>query len=708
VKLENTTYLIIAALAAMLLYSCASIGSPTGGPVDMDPPIFIGSNPAPNTLNFKGNRIELEFDEVVTLVDQSEKVMYSPVQRETPRLTALGHKVTVEFRDTMKPGTTYSIDFANCIQDNNENNPLENFAFAFSTGDTIDTLQVSGIVLRARDLEPMQKVVVGIHSNLNDSAFTKLQFDRVARTNDRGQFTIRNLKPGRYRIYALNDADRDYKFVRTEDMAFLLDTIIPDTYMETTMDTVFTKSMAVDTVTQGTHTVFIPNDILLSMSNEGYVSQYLYAYERPDYNRIYIKFSARSDTLPTIKVIEPQVRDDDSWYKLQRSEFNDSLFYWITDTALAHNDSIRITLNYLRTDTLENLTYTTDTLYVNIKNAYKRQLEKSKKDEAERYKELKEEYEKNLERLRKRAEERKTERDTVKAEMEARADSMELATVLRTWEKDSIDRIPFFDFKLTSTATVDVDAPLTFEVVEPIDTIMMSGFHLWKQYEDSLWEELPVPALIPNEPHEIMKWSMPVKWEPGATYKLRIDSMSVYGIYGTPNKTIEQLFKVRGLEEYANLYLSISPATGPAFVELLNTGDAVQRTATVGSDGYAVFNNVIPGDYYARIVLDRNSNGEWDTGNFASHLQPEEVYYYPKKISLKQNWDIEQSWNIYEVAVDMQKPEAIKKNKPEKKKWEKNDTDKFGEEEEDIYDEGPAIYTGNKYTDYQNNNRINN
>ena len=587
-------------------------------------------------------------------------------------------------------------------------NPLENFAFAFSTGDTIDTLQVSGIVLRARDLEPMQKVVVGIHSNLNDSAFTKLQFDRVARTNDRGQFTIRNLKPGRYRIYALNDADRDYKFVRTEDMAFLLDTIIPDTYMETTMDTVFTKSMAVATVTQGTHTVFIPNDILLSMSNEGYVSQYLYAYERPDYNRIYIKFSARSDTLPTIKVIEPQVHDDDSWYKLQRSEFNDSLFYWITDTALAHNDSIRITLNYLRTDTLENLTYTTDTLYVNIKNAYKRQLEKSKKDEAERYKELEEEYEKNLERLRKRAEERKTERDTVKAEMEARADSMELATVLRTWEKDSIDRIPFFDFKLTSTATVDVDAPLTFEVVEPIDTIMMSGFHLWKQYEDSLWEELPVPALIPNEPHEIMKWSMPVKWEPGATYKLRIDSMSVYGIYGTPNKTIEQLFKVRGLEEYANLYLSISPATGPAFVELLNTGDAVQRTATVGSDGYAVFNNVIPGDYYARIVLDRNSNGEWDTGNFASHLQPEEVYYYPKKISLKQNWDIEQSWNIYEVAVDMQKPEAIKKNKPEKKKWEKNDTDKFGEEEEDIYDEGPAIYTGNKYTDYQNNNRINN
>lgn len=704
--MEKTAYFIIAALAAILLYSCATIGSPTGGAVDMDPPIFVSSNPAPNTLNFKGSKVELNFDEVVTLVDQSEKVMYSPVPREMPRLTALGRKVTIEFRDTLLPGTTYSIDFANCIQDNNENNPLEDFAFAFSTGDTIDTLQVSGMVLRARDLEPMQQVLVGIHSNLDDSAFTSLQFDRVARTNDRGQFTIRNLKPGKYRIFALNDVDRDYKFVRTEDMAFLPGTIVPSTYQESTMDTLFTKTMLVDTVVRGRHTVFTPNDILLSMCNEGYVSQYLHAYERPDYNRIYIKFSAHSDTLPTIKVLEPIAREDDGWYKLQRSEFNDSLFYWITDTMLSRNDSIKISLNYLRTDTLENLTYTTDTLYVNIKNAYKRQLEKSRKEEAEKYEDLKKEYEKNIKDLQERAEKRKSERDTVKAEMEARADSMEWAAVRRTWVKDSLSRIPFFDFKFTSGNSVDVDAPLTFEVVEPIDTLMMSGFKLQRQYEDSLWEDIPLPQLVPAKPNEIMKWQLPVKWEPGSTYKLHIDSMCVYGIYGAPNKTIDQQFTVKGLEEYANLYLNISPATGPAFVELLNTSDAVQRTATVGNDGYAVFNNVAPGDYYARIVLDRNNNGKWDTGNYAQDLQPEEVYYYPKKISLKENWDIEQSWNIYEVPVDRQKPDAIKKNKPEKKKWEERDEKgkRDEDEEESIYDEGPAIYTGNKYTDYKNAN----
>ena len=705
-KLEKTSYLIVAALAAVMLYSCATLGSPDGGPVDMDPPIFVGSSPKINALNFKGNRVELEFDEVVTLVDQSEKVMYSPVQHEMPRLSALGRKVTIEFRDTMKPNTTYSIDFANCIQDNNENNPLEDFSFAFSTGDTIDTLQVSGIVLRARDLEPMQRVVVGIHSNLDDSAFTKLQFDRVARTNDRGQFTIRNLKPGRYKIYALNDADRDYKFVRTEDMAFLLDTIIPGSYQESTMDTLFTKTYAVDTVMRGLHTVFTPNDILLSMSNEGYSSQYLYAYERLDYNRLYVKFATRCDSLPAIKLIEPEVRESDDWYLLQRSEFNDSLIYWITDTALAHSDSIRVVLDYLRTDSTEKLSYTTDSLYFNVKNSYKRQLQNTQKEEEKRYKEIKEEYERNMEELRERAEKRKTERDTVKAEMEARADSIELAGIRRTWEKDSLARIPFYDFKLTSKASVDVDAPLTFEVTEPIDTLMMSGFHLWKQYEDSLWEEVPLHQLVSDKPHEIMKWSLHVEWEPGATYKLHVDSMSVYGIYGLANKMVMQEFKVRGLEEYANLYLSISPKLDvPAFVELLNSNDAVQRTSVVGADGYAVFNNVEPGDYYARIVLDANGNGQWDTGNYALHVQPEEVYYYPKKLSLKENWDIEQSWNIYELPVDMQKPAEIKKNKPEKKKWEKNQDETDGEEEEDFYDEGPAIYTGNKYTDYKNNNR---
>ena len=208
-KLENSKYAIIVILLAGLLYSCASIGRPEGGPKDVDPPLFTGSSPAPNSTNYNNQKVELSFNEYIKLKDQSTKVVVSPAQKENPIIRANGKNINIELKDTLKPNTTYVIDFSDAIQDNNEGNPLDNFSFAFSTGDTIDTLQVSGIVLNARDLEPQKEFFVGLHSCLDDSAFRTMPFERIARTNDLGQFTIRNIKPGRYHIFALKDVDRD-------------------------------------------------------------------------------------------------------------------------------------------------------------------------------------------------------------------------------------------------------------------------------------------------------------------------------------------------------------------------------------------------------------------------------------------------------------------------------------------------------------------
>ena len=152
-----------------------------------------------------------------------------------------------------------------------------------------------------------------------------------------------------------------------------------------------------------------------------------------------------------------------------------------------------------------------------------------------------------------------------------------------------------------------------------------------------------------------------------------------------------------------------------AVVQLLDANDQVKRTAQV-VNGMADFDNVPPETYYARVILDRNGNGRWDTGNYLKHIQPEEVYYYPKALKLRRNWDVDQAWNIYETAVDLQKPEAIKKNKPEESK---NKLDKAGkrkksgdgqEEEDDEFNSrgfGNSTYSGNKYNDYQNNRRLN-
>ena len=218
-----------------------------------------------NSVNFKGNKVEITFDEIINLKDQQKKVIISPAPKTQPQIRTVGKKLTIEFRDELEENTTYVIDFSNAIEDNNESNQLDGYTFAFSTGDEIDTLAVSGIVLRACDLEPMQHVIVGLHSNLDDTAFTNVPLERVSRTNDRGKFTIRNLKPGSYHVFALSDVDGDYRMARTEDIAFLDDIIVPTTSEYTSQDTVFTFDRRVDTVMTGTHTLYLPNDLLLCM-----------------------------------------------------------------------------------------------------------------------------------------------------------------------------------------------------------------------------------------------------------------------------------------------------------------------------------------------------------------------------------------------------------------------------------------------------------
>ena len=654
-KLEKTSYIVLTILIAALLYSCASIGRPTGGNKDIDPPVFTGSNPAPNSTNVKNQSIVLHFNEYIVLKDQSTKVVVSPAQKENPSIRANGKRINIELRDTLIPNTTYSIDFSAAIQDNNENNPLQGFSFAFATGDTIDTLQISGIVLNARDLEPQKEFFVGVHSCLDDSAFSKLPLERIARTNELGQFTIRNIKPGRYHIFALNDADRNYKFARSEDLAFLEEIIVPSVTEIETMDTVFTSQMVTDTIYKATHSLFLPNDILLSSFNEDYKSLYLVNNERTSDRRFNVLFSAPSDSLPTLEVLKPEGFDNSKkWYILDNSQHNDTLNYWITDTMLIKSDSIRVNMRYLHTDTNDMRTFTNDTIYFNLKKMKKKgykMVEKKKEEEGK--------------------------------------DSL-----------DSIPQIQLLKFAAASSGTIDVYAPFRFRSEEPIDSINPAMIHL-KQKIDTIWEDRGIVELKRDSASSILNYKVEYDWEPGGTYGITIDSLAITGIYGLYNGTISQEFKVKELEEYSNLFFKVN-VTDSAFVELLDKSDKVVRTAPV-ENGMADLFNINPGEYYARIVLDANGNGKWDTGNYSQHLQPEEVYYFSKKLNLKQNWDIEETWDIYELPIDVQKPMAIKKNKPKNYREQTKPEDEEEEEEEfGTNFNNMNSYTGNKYNDTRN------
>lgn len=626
---SKSLYYIFIIIAAAVMYSCANIGNPSGGPIDKTPPIFMRSNPTPNAVNVKDRKIEIFFDEIVTLKDPSTKIIVSPAQTEMPRMSALGRKVTVELVDSLLPNTTYTIDFSNSIQDNNEGNAIDNFAFAFSTGSVIDSMRVSGYVLDSRTLEPMQSVVVGLQSNLADSAFHKEKLQRVALTNDRGQFTIRNVSPGSYHIFALKDLDRDYKFGNpTEDIAFLDSIIVPSIGSREAADTVYNDLNEIDTIMRATRPAYFPNDILLSMFNEDRKSQYLANNLRVDSTRISLTFAAASDTLPSLSIVG---RNDvpDQWYTLERSQTNDTLTYWIRPPHLVSADTLMVATTYLRTDTASNLSWGTDTL----KFTFQRQKAKKKK---------------------------------------------------KNEETDSLEQIRFMELHPLANGTQEVYAPLLLQTGTPIERYSREAFHLQRKLQnDTTFYPAEIKSIALRDStlsrRDLM---LKVDWEPGATYTLAVDSLAMTDIYGLQTKPLKVDFNVRKMEEYGNIVFNITAVRDSAIVELLDGTEKIVLRAPV-KNHRAELLNLLPGKYYARLFIDRNGNGKYDTGNYDMHLQPEETVYYPGAINLKKNWDVEQTWDIYATPIDKQKPEAIKKNKPERKKWEKVNTEKTETDEDE-------------------------
>lgn len=649
---SKSLYYIFIIIAAAVMYSCANIGNPSGGPIDKTPPIFMRSNPTPNAVNVKDRKIEIFFDEIVTLKDPSTKIIVSPAQTEMPRMSALGRKVTVELVDSLLPNTTYTIDFSNSIQDNNEGNAIDNFAFAFSTGSVIDSMRMSGYVLDSRTLEPMQSVVVGLQSNLADSAFHKEKLQRVALTNDRGQFTIRNVSPGSYHIFALKDLDRDYKFGNpTEDIAFLDSIVVPTIGSREAADTIYNDRNEIDTIMRATRPAYFPNDILLSMFNEDRKSQYLANNLRVDSTRISLTFAAASDTLPSLSIVG---RNDvpDQWYSLERSKTNDTLTYWIRPPHLVSADTLMVATTYLRTDTASNLSWGTDTL----KFTFQRQKAKKKK---------------------------------------------------KNEETDSLELMRFMDLRPLSSSTQEVYAPLLLQTGTPIERYSREAFHLQRKLQsDTIFYPAEIKSIALRDStlnrRDIM---LKVDWEPGAAYTLTIDSLAMTDIYGLQTKPLKIDFNVRKMEEYGNIVFNIPAVRDSAIVELLDGTDKVVLHTQVKKHRAELL-NLQPGKYYARLFIDRNGNGKYDTGNYDLHLQPEETVYFPGAINLKKNWDVEQTWDIYATPIDKQKPEAIKKNKPERKKWDKVIPEKTEADEDE--ENGFSDFSNPNDPNQRNSNRFGN
>lgn len=628
--MRNT--MLVAACAyviAVLVASCARMGQPDGGWYDEVPPKVVGATPGERATKVNQQKLEIRFSEYIKVDNPTENIIFCPPQLEMPEIKATGKSVKIELKDTLMPNTTYTIDFSNAISDNNEGNPMGNYTYVFSTGEQIDTLEVSGYVLEAETLEPVKGSLVGLYSNLEDSAFTTQPMLRVGRTDGDGQFRIRGIAPGKYRIFSLMDSDGDYKLSqRGEMLGYSHDIIVPTCKPDIYQDTIWMDSLRISDIKRVPYTHFLPDDVCIRAFTQKLTDRYLIKTERQNPEKFSVYFSTPSDTLPKLRALN---FNDSAAFVIETSEQIDTITYWLKDTTLVNQDTLRVEMTYSMTDSLGAMIEQTDTIDLLPKISYEKR-QKLKADKIE-------EWTKKAEKERKKGREPR----------ERHPDSLALKT----------------EIVIPSKMAPNQNITLRFET--PLQKLDTAAIHLYSKI-DTLWYVSPMEIVTEGLPPRT--YMIKGEWRPGIEYSLEIDSAAFTDIYGTVSDPVTQGVKIASEEDFGSLFVNmrgIRNDSAQVIVEMLDKSGNM-KAQSIAQDGTAEFYYVQAGEYYLRCIIDANRNGKWDTGDYDLDLQPEEVYYLPESVECKEKWDITKDFNINSHPLYLQKPRSMVKQKGEQKK----------------------------------------
>lgn len=658
--IKDSVRAIIMLLLPFLLASCARMGAPDGGWFDEIPPRVVSASPDDRGTNVKSKKVTINFSEFIKVENVAEKVVISPPQMEQPDIKAHGKRIMVELKDSLWQNTTYTIDFSDAISDNNEGNPMGSYTYSFSTGESIDTLEVSGTVLHAENLEPIKGILVGLQGTTPD-----LPFIRVSRTDSRGRFIIRGVAPGSYTIGAVMDADGDFRFTqRSETMAFSHDSITPYVFGDVRQDTIWADALHIKDIKRVGFQHYMPDNIVLRAFDHEITDRYFLKAERKEADRFTLFFTApvpkdSVEKLPLLRFLNaPETLASASFNEMFYAEPSlkgDTVTYWLKDSMLINQDTLRFEMMTYMTDTLGNCVMQTDSLVeILSKEPYEKRL-KAKNREME-------EWQKKIEKKKKKLKE---------GEVLTATDTIMPRELLKP--------------KYQLEQSMSPDGTIRIEFPTPMQRVDTAAIHLYVE-QDSLWYRAPF-IIMPVQTSEITQddttvvsrqWEIYSDWIPEAEYSFEVDTLAFENIYGLTSGPYKTGLKVKGLNEFASLFVNVqydgdmlkatadtlATATPAILVQLLDASDKPLRTEKV-ENGTAEFYYIKPGEYYMRAIIDSNGNGKWDTGDFFLDRQPEEVYYYGEKVECKAKWDLTKAWNLTAKPLEQQKPSGITKQKAE-------------------------------------------
>ena len=623
-----TLFLLALIGLTSLIAACANQGAgPDGGPYDETPPHIVGMTAPERLQNGKRTKFSLVFNELIKVDNPTEKIIVSPPQIETPEIKVSGRRITVELLDSMRPNTTYTVDFSDAITDNNEGNPLGQYTYIFSTGQTTDTMQMSGYVLNAEDLEPVKGILVGLYQQHHDSVFALRAFDRVARTDASGFFSIKGVAPDRdYRLYALQDADGDFHFTQPSEMlGFLHNDLRAGAFRDTRYDTLWVDSVRYDSIRIIPYTHFTPDDLVVRAFKVDVNTRHYLKAQRDVPEWFTTFFTGPSRKRPTIQGLNFDARKA---FVVNASAGNDTLTYWLADTTLLRQDTLRFAYTYDNwDDSLAQMLPKTDTLELVPKTTFAKRA-------ANEAKEL-EKWNKQREKREKRGDFSKSQPPMVALQL--RAD-------------------------VSSSLVPNRNILIQFD--QPLQRFDMKKLHL-RLKKDSTYHD--APYALDTVPNNILAYRLRAEWRPGQEYQLVIDSAAMTSLYGRVNLATDNKFSIAKLEDFGTVFLSLSNAHESTVVQLLGSdGKPVAQAPT--KNGRAEFYYVQPGKYYLRCFFDRNGDRKWTTGSWSPRRDPEEVYYFPKEIEVRANWDLNESWDVTALRLDKQKPDALVKQRSDKQK----------------------------------------